>query len=121
MGCLYILDLIQMCAAQAMLHEYISSGNYDKLFMLKGKTKLNCLTNSELHINDIFSCRMWEIRETSSGPAGYTCEKCKWLHLLTDLIRELELELDALRIVRDAENIIDKSYSEVVIPKVQAT
>eukprot|EP00061_Rhincodon_typus_P007422 g29099.t1 len=52
-------------------------------------------------------------------PGGYTCEKCIRLHLLTDCIRELELELDAFRTIQDAENIIDKSYGEVVTTKVQ--
>eukprot|EP00061_Rhincodon_typus_P000018 g10089.t1 len=68
------------------------------------------------------SCRMREIRETSSFPGDYTCEKCARLYFLTDREREreLELELDALRIIQDAENIIDKSYSEVVTPKVEA-
>eukprot|EP00061_Rhincodon_typus_P004678 g23167.t1 len=66
------------------------------------------------------SCRIWEIRETSSVPGGYTCEKCTELPLLTDCVTELELELDSLRIIRGSENIIDKSYSEVVTPKVQA-
>eukprot|EP00061_Rhincodon_typus_P017086 g45628.t1 len=46
------------------------------------------------------SCRMWGIRETSSVPGGYTCEKRTQLQLLTDRIRERELELDALRIIR---------------------
>eukprot|EP00061_Rhincodon_typus_P019053 g48492.t1 len=62
------------------------------------------------------SCRKWEIRETSSVPGGYTCEKCTWLQLLIDCFREL----DALKIIRGIKNIIDKSYSEVVTPKVQA-
>eukprot|EP00061_Rhincodon_typus_P014873 g42228.t1 len=66
------------------------------------------------------SCRMWEIRETSSVPGGYSCEKGTWLQLLTNRIRELELELDALRIIRGAESIVDKSYSEVVTLNVQA-
>eukprot|EP00061_Rhincodon_typus_P016641 g44963.t1 len=60
-----------------------------------------------------FSCRMWEIRETSSVPGGYACEKFTRLQRLTDHIRELEL--DALRIIQGAENTI-----EVVTPRVQA-
>eukprot|EP00061_Rhincodon_typus_P013995 g40731.t1 len=59
------------------------------------------------------SCRIWEIRKTSTVCGGYTCEKCIQLQLLTDCVRELEL--DALRIIRGAENIIDKSYNEVSV------
>eukprot|EP00061_Rhincodon_typus_P015193 g42731.t1 len=66
------------------------------------------------------SCKMWEIRETSSVHGDYTCEKCTWMQLLTDCIRELELELNALRIIRGTENIIDKSDNEVVTRKVQS-
>eukprot|EP00061_Rhincodon_typus_P007822 g29894.t1 len=66
------------------------------------------------------SCRRWEIRETSSVPGGCTCEKCTRLQLLTDCVGELELEQNTLRIIGGLENIIDKSYSEVVIPQVQA-
>eukprot|EP00061_Rhincodon_typus_P012118 g37644.t1 len=61
---------------------------------------------------------MWEIRETSNVPGGYTFDKCTLLQLLMDRVRELEL--DALRIIQGAENIIDKGYREVVTPKIQA-
>eukprot|EP00061_Rhincodon_typus_P017998 g46972.t1 len=63
---------------------------------------------------------MWELWEISIVPDDYTCGKCTQLQLLGDRFRELELELDTLRIIRDAEHIIDKSFSEVVTPKMQA-
>eukprot|EP00061_Rhincodon_typus_P016672 g45006.t1 len=61
---------------------------------------------------------MWELRETSIVPDDYTCVKCTQLQLLGGHIRELEL--DALRVIQDAEHIIDKSFSEVVTPKIHA-
>eukprot|EP00061_Rhincodon_typus_P002681 g18203.t1 len=66
------------------------------------------------------SCRMWGLRETPIIPDNYPCGKCTQLQLLEDRVRELEPELDALRTIRDAEHILDKSFSEVVTPKVQA-
>eukprot|EP00061_Rhincodon_typus_P000667 g12385.t1 len=60
---------------------------------------------------------MWEVMVTSGVPSDFTCEKCTQLQLLTNRIRELELELDELRIMNSG--VIEKSYKEVVIPKVQ--
>eukprot|EP00061_Rhincodon_typus_P007938 g30107.t1 len=57
----------------------------------------------------------------SSVPGTYTCEKCTRLHLLPNRIWELELELDAFRIIQDGENIIDKNDCEVITPVVQAS
>jgi len=64
------------------------------------------------------SCRMFEERYTISGPAEFTCRKCTHLQLLKDRVRELELELDELRIIREAEVVIDRSFREVVTPKI---
>eukprot|EP00061_Rhincodon_typus_P007635 g29522.t1 len=47
---------------------------------------------------------------TSSG-------KCTQLQLLTDRIRELELELDELWIIQEAKVVIERTYKEVVTPK----
>eukprot|EP00061_Rhincodon_typus_P008487 g31125.t1 len=58
--------------------------------------------------------RMWGLRKTSIVPDDYTCVKFTQLHLLGDHARELELEPDVIRIIRDAEHVIDKSFSEVV-------
>eukprot|EP00061_Rhincodon_typus_P009731 g33452.t1 len=61
---------------------------------------------------------MWELRETSIVPEDYTYGKCTQLQVLGDHVKELVL--DGLWIIRDAERIIDKSFSEVGTPKVQA-
>eukprot|EP00061_Rhincodon_typus_P009860 g33679.t1 len=56
---------------------------------------------------------MWEVRITTSDPADFTCEKCTQLQQLTDRIRELELEPDELRIIREEEGIkvdLDRVY-----------
>eukprot|EP00061_Rhincodon_typus_P003726 g20828.t1 len=68
-----------------------------------------------------FSCRIWEVRVTAGVPSDLTCEKCTQLQLLTNCIRELELvlELDELWIIREAEGVRERSYKEVVTPKVQ--
>eukprot|EP00061_Rhincodon_typus_P008674 g31499.t1 len=47
--------------------------------------------------------RMWEVRVTTSVPADFTHEKCTQFQLLTDRVRELELELDKLQIIREAD------------------
>eukprot|EP00061_Rhincodon_typus_P012170 g37738.t1 len=62
---------------------------------------------------------MWEVRVTTRVPSDFTCKKCTQLQLLTDRIRELELELDELRIIWQAEGVIHRSYREVVTPKLQ--
>eukprot|EP00061_Rhincodon_typus_P017463 g46166.t1 len=51
------------------------------------------------------SCRMWEVRVTTSVPADFIYGKCTQLQLLGNRVREveLELELDELRIIREAE------------------
>jgi len=60
---------------------------------------------------------MFEVRDTVSVPAEFTCRKCTQLQLLTARVRELELELDELRIIREAEAVIDRSYQDVVTPR----
>jgi len=49
------------------------------------------------------SCRMFEVWDAGSVPADFTCRKCTYFQLLQDRVTELELELDELRIIRDAE------------------
>ena len=63
------------------------------------------------------SCRMFEVWDAASAPAEYTCRKCTHLQLLQDRVAELELELDELRIIREAEGVIDRSFREVATPK----
>jgi len=63
------------------------------------------------------SCRIMEVRDTDSVPAFFTCGKCTQLQLLQDRVRQLEQELDELRIIREAEELIDRSFREVVTPK----
>lgn len=46
-----------------------------------------------------------------------TSVRCIQLQVLTDGLRELELQLDNLRIIRETESLIDRSYSVVVTPK----
>ena len=63
------------------------------------------------------SCRMFEVRDAVSVPADFTCGKCTHLQLLKNRVREQELELDELRIIREAEAVIDRSFRDVVTPK----
>ncbi|XP_072928743.1 uncharacterized protein [Hemitrygon akajei] len=64
-------------------------------------------------------CGMWEVRVNTVVPDDYTCNRCIQLQLLSDRVRELEQELDELRIIREAEAEIDKSYREAVTLKRQ--
>ncbi|MBY9153034.1 SGNH/GDSL hydrolase family protein [Pseudomonas aeruginosa] len=57
------------------------------------------------------------MRDAVSVPADFTCGKCTHLQLLQDRVRELELELDELRIIREAEGVIDRSYRDIVTPE----
>lgn len=40
------------------------------------------------------SCMMWEVRDISSVGEGYTWGRCIQQQLLTDSVRELEVQLD---------------------------
>ena len=54
-------------------------------------------------------CRMWEVTVNTVVPDDHTCKKCIQLQLLSDRVKELERELDELRIIREAEAEIGKS------------
>jgi len=58
-----------------------------------------------------------DVRVTNSVHADFTCET--QLQVLTDHVRELELELDELRLIKDAEGEKEISYKELVTPKLQ--
>ena len=62
-------------------------------------------------------CSMWEVRVNTVVPDDHTCKRCIQLQLLSARVRELEQELDELRIIREVETEIDRSYREVVTPK----
>uniref|UniRef100_UPI00398E4FFB uncharacterized protein n=1 Tax=Pristiophorus japonicus TaxID=55135 RepID=UPI00398E4FFB len=66
------------------------------------------------------SCTMWELRDTSSVPDDYVCGKCISLQLLTDRVAELELKVDSLWSIHDAENDVSSMYSELVLPQVKS-
>eukprot|EP00061_Rhincodon_typus_P011257 g36143.t1 len=55
------------------------------------------------------SCKMWEVGVTTSVLADFTSEKCTQLQLLIDSVRELELELDELWIIQEAQGVTDRS------------
>ena len=61
-------------------------------------------------------CRMWEILESPSLPDVHICARCAELQLLRDRVRELELQIDDLRLVRESEEVIERSYRQVVTP-----
>lgn len=64
---------------------------------------------------------MWEIRDTSSVPDDYVCRKCVQLQLLADRIERLELRLDSYWSIRDAEKVVNSTFSELATPQVKAT
>jgi len=63
------------------------------------------------------SCRMFKVWDDVSVPADYICGKCTHLQLLQARVTELELELDELRSIREAEKVIDESFREINTPK----
>ena len=52
---------------------------------------------------------MWEVVESPSLPEVHICAGCIELRLLRDRVRELELQLDDLHLVRENEEVIDRS------------
>ncbi|XP_055521107.1 uncharacterized protein LOC129715270 [Leucoraja erinacea] len=62
-------------------------------------------------------CQMWEVMESDSPPDVHICTRCIEMELLRDRIRNLEQQLDDLRLVRESEEVIDRSYREVVTDK----
>ena len=52
---------------------------------------------------------MWEVVEFPSLPEVHICAGCVVLRLLRDQVRELELQLDDLHLVRENEEVIDRS------------
>ena len=61
-------------------------------------------------------CGMWEFLETTCLPEVHICARCVELQLLREHVRELELRLDDLSLVRQNEKFIDRSYRQVVTP-----
>uniref|UniRef100_UPI00398EB7F6 uncharacterized protein n=1 Tax=Pristiophorus japonicus TaxID=55135 RepID=UPI00398EB7F6 len=63
------------------------------------------------------SCTMWELRDTSGVPDDYVCRKGIHLQLLTVRVAELELRVDSLWSIHDAENDVSITCSELVLPQ----
>ena len=59
---------------------------------------------------------MWEVLEAPDLPDVHICDGCVELRFLRDRVRELELQLEDLRLVRENEEVIDRSYQQVVTP-----
>jgi len=57
---------------------------------------------------------MFDMRVDVSVPVDFTCGKCTHLQLLKNRVRELEL--DELRIIREAEVVIDRTFRDVLTP-----
>ena len=66
------------------------------------------------------SCGMYVVRDSSSVSGDFTYKKCVRLQLLEERVKELEVELEELRIIREAEVDIDRSYKEIVTPRNQS-
>ena len=65
-------------------------------------------------------CEMWGICDASSVPNDYICRKCTQFQLLTDHMDRLEQQLDALRSMKMAKSVIDRSFRDVATAKMQA-
>ena len=62
----------------------------------------------------LFSLQEWEVVESPSLPEVHICAGCVELRLLSDRVRELELQLEDIRLVRENEGVIDRRYRQVV-------
>eukprot|EP00061_Rhincodon_typus_P001591 g15211.t1 len=60
------------------------------------------------------SCSMWELRDAADVPDSYTCRKYVQLQLLLDRMMALELRMDSLWSIRDAEEVLDSTFSKLV-------
>ncbi|XP_072893099.1 pancreatic secretory granule membrane major glycoprotein GP2-like [Hemitrygon akajei] len=60
---------------------------------------------------------MWEFLETDSLPDDCTCGRCSRFQLMKDPIKELELEMDELRSIQQAEQLIDTTFEQVLDPE----
>ena len=66
-------------------------------------------------------CQMWEALESSSLRDHHVCSRCVELQYLRDRVRDLETQLDDLRMVREIEEDIERSYRQVVTPGPRVT
>ncbi|XP_059810226.1 uncharacterized protein LOC132383348 [Hypanus sabinus] len=64
------------------------------------------------------TCMMWEVRDTDGAPGCYSCGKCVQIQLLKEHVAALKKELDDLRFIRENEGFLDRTYSEVVTPRI---
>ncbi|XP_055508716.1 uncharacterized protein LOC129707614 [Leucoraja erinacea] len=62
-------------------------------------------------------CQMWEVMVSDGPPDFHICTRCIEMGLLRDRIRILEQQFDDLCLVRESEEVIERSYREVVTPK----
>eukprot|EP00061_Rhincodon_typus_P005785 g25722.t1 len=65
------------------------------------------------------SCSMWELRDVADVPDSYTCKKCVQLQLLFDRMTALELRMDSLWSIHDAEEVVDSTFSKLVTPQIR--
>jgi len=91
--------------------EYQVSSFFLFLFLVLSASYLEEMTGKAVQCS---SCRTFEVRDTLSVPADFTCGKRTHLQLLKNRVRELELELEELRIIREAELVINRSFRDVV-------
>jgi len=67
------------------------------------------------------SCEMWEFKDPSGVPGSFTCKTCVQLQLLFDRLMALELRMDSLWSICDAEEVVDSMFSELVTPQIKIT
>ncbi|XP_072405191.1 uncharacterized protein [Chiloscyllium punctatum] len=61
------------------------------------------------------TCLMWQVND--SGVSGsYMCGKCAHIQQLTEHIAALTKELEDLRLIRENEIFLDKTFSDVITP-----
>ncbi|XP_059504239.1 uncharacterized protein LOC132209920 isoform X2 [Stegostoma tigrinum] len=64
------------------------------------------------------ACMMWEVRDTDDVSGSYSCGKCVHIQLLKEVVATLKKELEDLRLIRENENFLDRTFSKVTIPRI---
>jgi len=66
-------------------------------------------------------CVMWEFRGHAGVPGSFTCKRCVQLQLLFGRLTAVELWIDSLCSIRDAEEFVDSTFSGLVTPEIHIT
>ncbi|XP_043563443.1 solute carrier family 66 member 2 [Chiloscyllium plagiosum] len=61
---------------------------------------------------------LWEVRDTDDVSGSHSCGKCVHIQLLKKRVAALKKELGDLRLIRENENFLDRTFCEVITPSI---